>query len=71
MSSKAKIVPAIHAPEGHFEDRKRIHTCSICRRKDTWGPTWSWFGSIKEEEDGKPVPKFCSDECKARHPHSR
>lgn len=40
------------------------HTCSICGKIEPWSESWSWFGSYKELEDGKPILKFCSDVCK-------
>ncbi len=40
------------------------HTCSMCGKIEPWSDDWSWYGSYKEFEDGKPILKFCSDGCK-------
>lgn len=42
-----------------------LHCCCICGRLDTWGTSWSYFGSLKDLDDGAPVAKFCSEVCKA------
>ena len=39
------------------------HRCTICGRDGFWGPTWSWYGSYKQLDDGAPVVKICSDAC--------
>lgn len=35
-----------------------IHQCDWCGAKDFWHARWSWFGSYRDEEDGKVV-KCC------------
>jgi len=45
---------------------RRIHTCSACGTQDVWGPTWSWYGSIRDLDDGAPIFKACSTACAAR-----
>ncbi len=49
------------------EDGRRLHTCSMCGRTDTWGDTWEWYGSMREWDDGKPLIKVCSVKCKQDH----
>jgi hypothetical protein len=41
-----------------------LHCCCICGRVDTWGETWACYSSLKEEDDGEPIPKFCSAKCR-------
>jgi hypothetical protein len=36
--------PILPPPSG------RVHECSVCRKRDVWGPDWTWFGSWREEE---------------------
>lgn len=45
---------------------KTIHRCSVCGTEGHWSKDWSWFGSIRDIEDGNPVEKFCSDDCKEK-----
>lgn len=47
-----------------MSEAKRMHTCCVCGKTSEWNLSWSWFGSEKELEDGKPVFKVCSDRCK-------
>jgi hypothetical protein len=41
-----------------------LHRCCICGQLDVWGENWSAYYSIKELDDGVPIPKFCSHECR-------
>jgi hypothetical protein len=43
-----------------------LHCCCICGHLDVWSGGWSYFGSLKELDEGTPVPKFCSEECRSR-----
>jgi hypothetical protein len=45
---------------------RRLHCCCICGRLDRWGDGWSCYCSIKDLEDGVPIPKFCSLKCRNR-----
>lgn len=40
-----------------------MHICSVCGAVELWGPTWSWYGSLLDEDYSEPVPKFCSKTC--------
>lgn len=43
---------------------RSLHCCCICGMVAPWGRTsWSWYGSIKDEDDGFPLAKFCSPAC--------
>lgn len=44
--------------------RRRLHTCSTCGFTSEWLPGWTWYGSIMQIDNGKRVPKFCSNECR-------
>lgn len=46
-------------------DGRLLHACCVCPTLDVWGETWSYYASVKEEDDGTPYPKFCSAACKA------
>lgn len=43
-----------------------LHCCCICGRLDVWSPTWVSYCSIREIDEGRPFPKFCSDECRRK-----
>jgi hypothetical protein len=43
-----------------------IHTCGACGKQDIWGLGWSWYGSYRDQDDGLPIFKACSDACMAR-----
>jgi len=43
-----------------------FHICSICGKKEEWNDNWSWFGSIKDIDDGNDIVKVCSDICKSK-----
>jgi hypothetical protein len=40
-----------------------MHTCSICGFRGFWTDRWAWYGSLKDDEEGSPIIKTCSDEC--------
>lgn len=40
-----------------------VHQCSTCGKREEWGDTWSWFGSIADIENSRSVLKFCSAAC--------
>jgi hypothetical protein len=54
---------------GQGQRGTRLHTCSICGKTDIWGPSWSWFGSLMDLDNGEIV-KFCGPECFSRR-HQR
>lgn len=45
-------------------DGKRLWRCWHCDSLEPWGPTHGGYWSIREEEDGLPLPIFCSDHCR-------
>lgn len=45
---------------------RRLWTCVICGKIDTWGSEWSNFTSLREEEEGYAVP-ICSKACRDKH----
>jgi hypothetical protein len=56
-----------HGPQRRRDAGGRLlHCCCICGRLAPWGDGWSYYGSYKDLEDGTPVPKFCSEVCKAK-----
>ena len=44
---------------------KRNHICDICGKSGKWSPSWNWFGSLLDEEDGV-VLKTCATECRQK-----
>lgn len=46
---------------------QRVCKCSVCGYQSVWQPSWSWYGSLRDEDDGKPVDAVCSDGCKAKY----
>ena len=40
------------------------HTCTVCRVVGPWGPSWQWYGSYRDLDEGRPVAKICSDACR-------
>lgn len=47
-------------------DGRLLHCCCVCLNCEVWSASWSYYASMKEEDDGAPYPKFCSDSCKAK-----
>lgn len=47
-------------------ERARIHECSVCQKRDAWRDSWSWYGSISDMDDEKPIFNFCSEECRKK-----
>ena len=47
--------------------QKAVYTCSVCGKVSIWGDSWSWYGSYKELDDGKPIITVCSEKCKKIH----
>ena len=43
-----------------------LHCCCICGRLAEWNSNWSTYCSLKEIDDGAPIPKFCSLDCRER-----
>lgn len=48
------------------QTERQTHTCSVCGRRAQWGSSWTWWGSWRDLDDGKPVYKFCSDACRQK-----
>lgn len=46
------------------DNGRLLHCCCICGELSTWGACWSSYCSIKEQDDGSPIPKFCSETCR-------
>lgn len=44
----------------------RLHICSVCQTRGPWTESWGWYGSWKDIDEGRPVKKFCSDECRGK-----
>lgn len=47
-------------------DGRALHCCCVCGKLETWTGDWSWYGSYRDVDDGKPLAKFCSASCKAK-----
>lgn len=44
--------------------KDHTYKCDICGKIDQWGDTWSWWGSLLQQEN-VPVPTVCSKTCEA------
>ena len=44
-----------------------LHECSICGHCAEWNDSWTWYGSVMDQDAGK-VAKFCSAECMQTEP---
>lgn len=42
----------------------RLWTCVGCGKVALWGPTWGWYGSLKDLDDSNIQAVACSDACK-------
>ena len=42
----------------------RTHQCSVCSKVAPWGRSWQWFGSYAALDDGEPIVRTCSAECR-------
>lgn len=51
--------------------KARLHECCKCGAVGPWDENWSWYGSMKDMDDGKPVRMFCSAACRAKGPKGR
>jgi len=45
-------------------NNKRLYKCDICGKVGNWDNNWEWFGSYKDQDNGKPLLYICSTECK-------
>lgn len=43
-----------------------LHCCCICGNLDIWRDGWSTYCSEADIDDCVPIPKFCSDGCRAK-----
>ena len=41
----------------------KLWTCGGCGTVAVWGPSWQWYGSMKDLDDGKPIAVACTDDC--------
>lgn len=57
-------IKARKTPRVLLVEPAQIHECSVCHVREGWGPNWSWWGSWKAIDDGKPIRKFCSSVCR-------
>jgi len=46
----------------HAHGQRRLHRCDTCGLASEWGPAWTWYGSLRDSDDGY-VAKFCSPKC--------
>jgi hypothetical protein len=55
-----------HKQRRKTRDGRQMHCCCICLNCEPWSSSWSYYASIREEDDSAPFPKFCSEACKAK-----
>lgn len=46
------------------EPQRRIHVCTVCEYRGIWTDAWQWFGSLRDEDEGGPIVKVCSEKCR-------
>jgi hypothetical protein len=46
----------------------RYHRCSACGTIGQWSEAWSWHGSMRDIDEGRPVLKACSQDCAQQLP---
>lgn len=55
------------SPQRRRDANKRLlHCCCICGAVDRWRDSWTTYCSEADIDDSVPIPKFCSDDCRAR-----
>lgn len=55
----------LHLDDDEMEPVPRVWVCARCGKRDTWGPGWSWFGSLRQlDMTGEPEFVVCSRECR-------
>lgn len=47
-----------------IDTSKKIYTCSVCSNLFNWQDGSCWFGSLKDQEDGKPLIYCCTNDCR-------
>lgn len=45
-------------------EKARLHSCDACGSVGPWTDSWLWFGSYKNQDDGKKIVKTCSEACR-------
>lgn len=55
------------SPKAIYHEAAKTHQCSYCEKVEAWLPSWIWWGSYADLDEGRPVLKFCSDDCKERY----
>lgn len=43
----------------------RTHQCSVCSKVAPWGRSWQWCGSYEAMENGEPIVRTCSNQCRS------
>jgi hypothetical protein len=46
-------------------DGRLLHCCCICGALAPWDASWTTYCSLREIDDELPIPKFCSEACRA------
>lgn len=71
-----RLYPGVKAATSEQTERMRRHggnvktwRCDVCGKVGTWGPSWSWHGSLKDLEDcpdASTIRVACSLGCRQR-----
>lgn len=46
---------------------KKVYVCYSCSKWFEWGKDSSWYGSLKDIDNGDIKHFFCSNKCKNKH----
>lgn len=71
---EVQINPAltIDLDDSDTEPTVRVWKCTVCRKREPWGPGWAWFGSWRQLDlTGEPEFVACSPECRQKSARSR
>lgn len=41
------------------EPGRRLYKCAVCGYVGYWSEGWRWWGSLKDEDEGRDVPCYC------------
>lgn len=41
-----------------------LHDCETCGDRRPWDGGWRWYGRPDDIEEGRPIRKFCSEQCR-------
>lgn len=52
-------LPLSALPNSTTATRRFLYKCDDCKTVSAWEEGWSWYGSIKDWDDGEILPTYC------------